>query len=60
MPNAKADYSFVPTVVFSHPVIGTIGFTEAEAMKLYGKENLKIYSSNFINLWYGPYYQGGR
>ena len=33
MPLARADYTFVPTVVFSHPVIGTIGYTEAEAKK---------------------------
>lgn len=29
MPEAKADYHTVPTVVFSHPTIGTVGYTEA-------------------------------
>ena len=28
MPEAKADYHTVPTVVFSHPTIGTVGYTE--------------------------------
>lgn len=28
MPDAKADYHTVPTVVFSHPTIGTVGYTE--------------------------------
>lgn len=55
MPNAKADYTNVPTVVFSHPVIGTIGLTEEEAKEQYGAEKLKIYNSSFVNLWYGPF-----
>lgn len=58
-PNAKADYSMVPTVVFSHPVIGTIGETEAEARAKYGDANIKVYNSSFVNLWYGSYYGGG-
>ena len=28
MPEAKADYHTVPTVVFSHPTIATVGYTE--------------------------------
>lgn len=53
MTTAKADYTMVPTVVFSHPQIGTIGLTEPEAVEKYGKENLKIYNSTFTNLYYG-------
>lgn len=59
MPAAKADYDMVPTVVFSHPVIGTIGFTEEEAKAKYGEANIKVYNSSFVNLWYGSYYGGG-
>ena len=55
MPNAKADYSNVPTVVFSHPTIGTCGLTEVEAQKKYGSENIKVYTSTFTNLWYGTW-----
>lgn len=40
-PGAKADYSFVPTVVFSHPPIGTIGLTEREAKRNMMKRILK-------------------
>lgn len=58
MPNAKADYENVPTVVFSHPVIGTIGLTEKDAIKKYGKENLKIYTTTFPNLYYAPFFHG--
>jgi glutathione reductase (NADPH) len=49
----------VPTVVFSHPVIGTIGMTEEEARAKYGNDNIKVYNSTFVNLWYGPFYGGG-
>jgi len=53
--NSKVSYELVPTVVFSHPTIGTIGLTEAQAVKKYGEENLKIYKSKFPNLYYGPF-----
>lgn len=52
---AKADYESVPTVVFSHPVIGTVGLTEKEAVEVYGADNVKTYTSTFVNLWYGSY-----
>jgi len=59
IPTAKADYTFVPTVVFSHPVIGTCGYTEPEAIAKFGAENLKIYNSSFVNLHYGIFFNGG-
>jgi len=55
MPNAKANYDLVPTVVFSHPPIGTIGMTEEEAVAKHGKENIKTYTSTFTNLYYGTF-----
>jgi len=51
---AKADYSGVPTVVFSHPPIGTLGLSEADAVEKYGGANVKVFKSVFVNLWYGP------
>lgn len=50
---AKVSYENVPTVVFSHPAIGTIGLTEQEAIEEYGKDNIKTYKSEFANLFYG-------
>lgn len=48
--NAKADsrvdYENIPSVVFSHPPIGTVGISEAEARKQYGNE-VTVYSSDF-------------
>lgn len=55
MKDAKADYYNVPTVVFSHPPIGTVGMTEKEAVTKYGPEMIKSYSTTFTNLWYGTY-----
>ena len=52
---AKADYEFVPTVVFSHPTIGTVGLTEDEAVQKYGKDNIKIYTSTAVNTYYGSW-----
>ena len=53
--NAKVSYENVPTVVFSHPPIGTIGLTEKQAIEKYGQNNVKIYRSKFANLYYGPW-----
>ena len=50
--DAKLDYSNIPTVVFSHPPIGTVGLTEAQAIELHGKENLKIYKSSFVDMFF--------
>jgi len=44
--NAHMDYDLIPTVVFSHPTIGTIGLTEAQAREKYGND-LTIYNSSF-------------
>ena len=45
------DYTNVATVVFSHPVIGAIGYTEEEAIKEFGEENIKIYKSTFTPMY---------
>ncbi|KAJ3336660.1 hypothetical protein HDU93_002392 [Gonapodya sp. JEL0774] len=49
---SKLDYSNIPTVVFSHPPIGTVGLTEKEAVEKYGRENVKAYTSRFTNMYY--------
>ena len=53
--DSKVSYENVPTVVFSHPPIGTIGMTEKEASSKYGEENIKTYKSSFANLFYGVF-----
>ncbi len=51
---AKLDYDLIPTVVFSHPPIGTVGLTEEQASEQYGHDELKIYQSRFVNMRYAP------
>ncbi|KAK0634961.1 glutathione-disulfide reductase [Bombardia bombarda] len=50
--NARLDYSNIPSVVFSHPEVGSIGLTEPEAVEKYGRENLTIYKTNFTAMYY--------
>lgn len=47
---AHMDYDLIPTVVFSHPTIGTIGLTEKEAKEMYG-DDLTIYNSSFAAMY---------
>ncbi|XP_067104105.1 glutathione reductase, mitochondrial isoform X1 [Osmerus mordax] len=49
---SKVDYSNIPTVVFSHPPIGTVGLTEEEAVKIRGKENIKTYTTSFTPMYH--------
>jgi glutathione reductase (NADPH) len=51
MPDAKMDYNLIPTVVFSHPPIGTMGLTEPEAREQYGDDNVKVYTSGFTSMY---------
>lgn len=45
-------YENIPTVVFSHPPVGTVGLTEREASERYGQDGLKIYTSEFVPMYY--------
>ena len=49
--DAKLDYTDVATVVFSHPVIGSVGLTEEKAIAKYGVENIKVYKSSFTPMY---------
>jgi glutathione reductase (NADPH) len=51
-PDAKLDYVDIPTVLFSHPPIGSVGLTEAEANTRFGEDNVKVYAARFTNLYY--------
>jgi glutathione reductase (NADPH) len=50
-PDEKLDYDNIATVVFSHPPIGTVGLTEADARAHHGDE-IRVYQSRFINMRY--------
>jgi len=52
MKEAKLDYDNVPTVVFSHPPIGTVGMTEPAARAAFGDDAVKVYTSRFKPMQY--------
>ena len=50
-PGEHLDYSLVPTVIFSHPPIGTVGLSEEAAIEKHGKDAIKVYTSNFTPMY---------
>lgn len=46
-PDAHVDHADVPTVVFSHPPIGKVGLTEAEARERYGADAVSCHRTTF-------------
>jgi len=50
--DSKMDYENIPTVVFSHPPVGTIGLTQGEAEKEHGADNITTYTSTFTPMLY--------
>ncbi|KAL9122499.1 MAG: hypothetical protein Q9187_000936 [Circinaria calcarea] len=50
--DAHLDYTNIPSVVFAHPEVGSIGMTEPEAREKFGDVNIKIYKTNFTAMYY--------
>lgn len=46
------DYDLIPTVIFSHPPIATIGLSEADAVEKYGSDQIKVYRSRFTPMYF--------
>ena len=46
------DYENIPTVIFGHPPIGTVGLTEKAARSRYGDSNIHVYRSCFVPLYH--------
>lgn len=53
--DAHLDYENIPSVVFSHPEIGSIGLSEPAARKQYGDSNIKVYNTKFSSLYYSVF-----
>lgn len=52
MPDRKMDFSLIPTVMFTHPPIGTVGLSEAAAKDKYGEDKVKVYQTGFPPMYY--------
>jgi glutathione reductase (NADPH) len=51
MAGRHLDYELIPTVIFSHPPIGTVGLTEDAAREQFG-DAVKVYTSGFTPMFY--------
>jgi glutathione reductase (NADPH) len=49
--DSRLEYSMIPTVVFTHPPIGTVGASEAEARAQYG-DAVKVYVADFTPMYH--------
>ena len=50
-PGRHLDYELIPTVVFTHPPIATVGMSESEARARYG-DAVKVYVAGFVGMYY--------
>ena len=46
------DYENIPTVIFGHPPIGTVGLSEEQARRRFGAGNVSIFRSSFVPLYH--------
>ena len=46
------DYENIPTVIFGHPPIGTVGLTEPAARARYGNDDIEVFRSSFVPLYH--------
>jgi glutathione reductase (NADPH) len=50
----RLSYDVIPTVVFSHPPIGTVGLSEEAARERYPDDPIKIYKAEFVPMFFAP------
>ncbi len=48
---SRLDYDNIPSVIFSHPPIATVGLTEDEARAKFG-DDIKVYNSRFAPMYH--------
>jgi len=51
-PDRHLVYENIPTVIFSHPPIGTVGLTEAQARECHGDDAVRVYQTRFVPMYY--------
>ncbi len=48
----RLSYDLLPTVVFSHPPVGTVGLSEKAARERFAGEPVKVYRTEFVPMYY--------
>ena len=49
--NDKLDYTNIPSVVFAHPEVGSVGMSEPQAREKYG-DKVRVYNTSFTAMYY--------
>jgi glutathione reductase (NADPH) len=49
---ARVDYADIPSVVFSHPPLGSVGLSEPRARERFG-DAVRVYTQTFTSLYHG-------
>ena len=50
-PDRCLSYENVPSVIFSHPPVGTVGLSETRARERFGNEAVRVYRSEFVPMY---------
>jgi glutathione reductase (NADPH) len=50
-PDRHLDYQWIPTVIFSHPPIGSVGLSEVQARSRFG-EQVEVFATAFVPLYH--------
>ena len=52
MQDRHLDYDNIPTVIFGHPPIGTVGLSEGQARDKYGDSAVQVFNASFVPMYY--------
>mgnify|MGYP001189013952 FL=1 len=52
MPGRYLDYQTIATAIFTHPPIGTVGLSEPQARAQYPNQQVRVYTSEFVPMYY--------
>ncbi len=51
LPDRRLSYENIPSVIFSHPPVGTVGLSDAQARERFGDDSVRVYRSEFVPMY---------